>query len=172
MSLSRRTLVTTAAALPALAVPAVAAAIEQQNHPDAKLIALGEQYERLLPTFWERTDDFNSACNAAHALAYERIGVDPSAKLTSEQREVWCEELKASEREMGVAAATDRYDVVARQHDAMVDKIIATPAHTVKGLRAKALAAMQWNDNLWDDDDLRSRTLRDLIEAVFAVTDV
>jgi hypothetical protein len=45
-TLSRRHLVTAAAALPALAVPAFAA-----DHPDAELIALGDELQRLWPGY-------------------------------------------------------------------------------------------------------------------------
>ena len=43
--ISRRSIVASAAALPALAVPAVT----QINNPDAKLIALGERLKVLMP---------------------------------------------------------------------------------------------------------------------------
>ena len=46
-NLSRRHLVTTAAALPALAVPALASDATGPNHPDADLIALGIAFDEV-----------------------------------------------------------------------------------------------------------------------------
>jgi hypothetical protein len=50
-TLSRRHLVTTAAVLPALAIPALASEAIGPNHPDAELIALGDELQRLSPGY-------------------------------------------------------------------------------------------------------------------------
>jgi broad specificity phosphatase PhoE len=47
-NLSRRHLVTTAAALPALAMPAVTSDATGPNHPDAKLLRLGAEFEAII----------------------------------------------------------------------------------------------------------------------------
>jgi hypothetical protein len=60
-NLSRRHLVTTAAALPALAVPGLAAEAIGPNHPDAELIALGDELLRLWPEFLAARDAFNES---------------------------------------------------------------------------------------------------------------
>jgi hypothetical protein len=50
-NLSRRHLVTSAAALPALALPAFASEAIGPNHPDAELIALGDELRRVWPEY-------------------------------------------------------------------------------------------------------------------------
>jgi hypothetical protein len=47
-NLSRRHLVTTAAALPALALPAFASEANGPNHPDAELLRLGTELEAVI----------------------------------------------------------------------------------------------------------------------------
>jgi len=60
-NLSRRHLVTTAAALPALAVPALASDVIGPNHPEAELIALGDELLSLWPEFVAARDAFNES---------------------------------------------------------------------------------------------------------------
>jgi hypothetical protein len=51
--LSRRTLVTTVAALPVLAMPALASDAIGPNHPDAELLRLGVELEALIVEWHE-----------------------------------------------------------------------------------------------------------------------
>jgi hypothetical protein len=128
-NLSRRHLVTTAAALPALAVPAFAA-----NHPDAELIALGDELLKVWPEYRDAFQAF-----------------DPS---------------DATERQTFVA--------IDFRHDALARKIMAIPAHTVAGLRAKAMVAIHGASHFWhesySDADWDHLTVRALIEAVCKLT--
>ncbi len=72
--LSRRSLVTSAAALPALAVPAAVAEAIGPNHPDAELLRLGvEAIDRV------QNDKWNAACAAAGLLTPD---IDPDAGPT------------------------------------------------------------------------------------------
>jgi hypothetical protein len=61
-NLSRRHLVTAAAALPALALPALASDAIGSNHPDAELIALGDELLSLWPEFVTARDAYNESC--------------------------------------------------------------------------------------------------------------
>jgi hypothetical protein len=60
-TLSRRHLVTTAAALPALAIPALASDASGSNHAEAELIALGDELLSLWPEFVAARDAFNES---------------------------------------------------------------------------------------------------------------
>ena len=87
-ALSRRSLVTTAAALPALAVPAVAVAVD---HPDAWLIALGKELADLLPVYNAALDELDEANDRSQQLAGERTGFDyPNNNNTRTLRRIFC----------------------------------------------------------------------------------
>jgi hypothetical protein len=88
--LSRRSLVTSAAALPVLAVPAAAIATPD---PDSRLIALGEAYASLVPLQQAAQEEFNERCRLAEDLAWQRLGFETKPENCSpELRERWCQE--------------------------------------------------------------------------------
>jgi hypothetical protein len=65
-NLSRRTLVTSAATMPALAVPAFALDAVAPNHPDTELLRRGAKLERV-----ERVWFAQRALEQKHSRAYE-----------------------------------------------------------------------------------------------------
>jgi hypothetical protein len=77
--LSRRHLVTTVAALPALAVPAFASDVGDPNHPDAELLRLGVELDRvgkdwLAQRALDRREEANNVRNVDPELErWERI---------------------------------------------------------------------------------------------------
>jgi hypothetical protein len=83
-NLSRRHLVTTAAALPALAVPALAVALAAIPAPataipepvDAQLIELGERLEPLLIQRFDLFLQWAPLMSAAHRTVEEKFGED------------------------------------------------------------------------------------------------
>jgi hypothetical protein len=126
LEISRRTIIAAAAApvmLPALAVPALAA-----DHPDAELIALANELQKVWP-------EYRDASRTWYPSEFKALDV---------------------------------------RHDALARKIMATPAHTVAGLRAKAMVAIHGAPEFWDkpydDADWDHLTVRSLIEAVCALT--
>jgi hypothetical protein len=87
-NLSRRHLVTTAAALPALAVPAIAD--PNGPNPDAELIALGDELLRLWPEFVAARDAFNEWCGPDGSPAETRYCTvnDELSELSGEIMEI------------------------------------------------------------------------------------
>ncbi len=138
--LSRRSLVTSAAALPALAVPAVALA----DNPDAELVRLAVQFENYRPIYGALLADYNEKAATANHLAFERADaiVPPGAQLLhAEMMRAWAE--------TGAGEASRKLSAAEIEFYAIINKIMDTPCHTIAGLRAKALVAIHVNDRLW-----------------------
>jgi hypothetical protein len=175
-NLSRRSLVTSAAALPALAVPAVAiASAGTTPHPDARLIALGEAYASLLPLYEAAQEEFNEKCGLAQDLAWQRLGFATEPDFCSpELRERWCQENEKTGKEQNVDALFEKLESVNWQIDPIAREIRDTPALTTAGLRAKAIDAVFLSRQLWEksarDLDWDQSALRSLLEAVCTLT--
>jgi hypothetical protein len=175
-NLSRRSLVTSAAALPALAVPAVAvASVGTAPHPDARLIALGEAYAGLLPLQEAAQEDFNERCELAQDLAWRRLGFATEPDYCSpELRERWCIENEKIGKEQNVDTLFEKLESVNWQIDPIAREIRETPVQTIAGLRAKAIDAVYLSWQLWEksarDLDWDQRALRSLLEAVCTLT--
>jgi hypothetical protein len=173
--LSRRSLVASAAALPALAVPAVAASVGTTPHPDARLIALGEAYASLVPLQEAAQEVFNDRCWLAEDLAWQRLGFETKPDYCSpELRERWCVEYEKTGKEQNVEALFQKLESVNWQIDPIAREIRDTPAQTIAGLRAKAIDAIFLSWQLWEkstpDLDWEQRALRSLLEAVCTLT--
>ncbi|HTE78527.1 MAG TPA: hypothetical protein VK653_17570 [Xanthobacteraceae bacterium] len=72
------------------------------------------------------------------------------------------------------ATARDRYYALDRQTAELAKKIMASPVHTLVGLRVKAMVAIHAPGDCWDEpfDDLDwdKKGIRALVEAVCSVT--
>jgi hypothetical protein len=162
--LSRRSLVASAAALPALAVPAVAVAAElDRHHPDAELIKLAEAYERLVRVRAPLLADYNERWLAAINSLKGRDLTGP--EYEAEMSRLWVES--------GSEKAHEKVEPLDDQLYDLALKIIDAPVHTVAGLRAKVVLVLDTEAPLWDgppeDLDWDKRALRNLIEAVCSV---
>jgi hypothetical protein len=125
MSISRRSLVTTAAALPALAVPAVAA-----DDNTADLLRLADEVKAA----WEQ---FGDACDAlgvteAKVAKWRKSNPLPDDDAGFTMWEAACKrECDHTEAKAGEEAASDKLS------DA-IERMCNTPARTIRGLIAKA----------------------------------
>ncbi len=167
--LSRRSLVSSAVALPALAVPGVAIA----DNPDAELVRLGEQFEGYQSSYKALLADYNEKADAANRLAFERMDAADLPQSAPERNIRFAAEMDRAWTETGATEADRKFSAVGVPHDSIREKIMETPCHTVAGLRAKALVAIDQYDALWreqkDDLDWNKRVIRELIEGVCAV---
>jgi hypothetical protein len=163
-ALSRRSLVTSAAALPALAVPAVAVAAASTasvGHPDAELIKLGEAYERLALIRAPLVEEYNDKWGEGIAAAKEFSEIH-GQEFSEECSRMWIES--------GAAKANDALKPVDEEMEALAIKILTFPAYTIAGLRAKATLVVDVYSGLWgepfEDLDWDKKNLRVLIEAI------
>ncbi len=125
--LNRRTALTTIATLPALAVPAIAAA-----NPDAELLELGLQFDRI-------ELEYNSAweCENPRWEAKERAMNEWPRGLTNEQ---FLEMDKKLSAEIDVQLGPRHWrepDYITEDMDAPMSRIMALPASTLAGLRSR-----------------------------------
>ena len=133
-NLSRRSIVASAAALPSLALPAVAVAAElDRHHPDAELIKLAEAYERLVRVRAPLLADYNERWDNTIDLVKERIG-----NVAEPERSKRYEELM---ERLWVETGSDKaHEKIESFDDQLYDlalKIMDTSVHTAAGLRAK-----------------------------------
>jgi hypothetical protein len=175
--LSRRSLVTSAAALPALAVPALAATTDLSGNLDAELVRMGQELLRLQSAYEASIVELNEKGDPAAALARERIGPPDPAGSTKERSDLFAAELEKAYKEAGADVTEDNCDILCGQTGRLAEKIMAIPAYTVAGLRAKTIAAVQccehsfWN-RPFDDLDWEEKGARSLIEAACLLTGV
>src|SRR5690242_17900153 len=106
--LSRRSLVSSAAALPALAVPAVAFA----DNPDAELVRLGEQFEGYQSSYRALLADYNEKARAADDLAFERMRAANLPRTAPERDMRFAAELQRAWAETGATEAHRKFCVV------------------------------------------------------------
>jgi hypothetical protein len=143
-NLSRRHLVTTAAALPALAGPAIALAaipaptIAIPNPIDAQLIELGSQFEALLVQFFDCWFEWAPLMRAAHAAVEEKYGAQGWG-LNKAANRFFSRTLSKN----GCGKVADRMDALGDEMYSLADEIKETPAFHIGSLRAKALV-MLW----------------------------
>jgi hypothetical protein len=170
--LSRRTLVASAAALPALAVPALASA----DNPDAELLRLGAQ---LVPLEQERAVQMASDREkraAVHAEVYRRTGIatrDAPCPIKDHpaywdvrrqvSEEIWGP--NSDDEDENGAPAWDRF------HDRfcpILAAILESRPKTTDGLKIQARAAALAAAQLWDGNSPPDTHEKDFIEAACA----
>jgi hypothetical protein len=159
--LSRRSLVATAAVLPALAAPAAAANLIDGNSFDAELLRLGAEFEKIEQEWlvWRAVERKR---RAAHTAACERAGLprrdfaDFSSydewRAYNEKR--WAVPYEGKDQE---EAETDEHgvdvvmgDLCARKNK-LIDAIMSHEPTTVAGLTVMARAVMMHSVEWWDD---------------------
>jgi hypothetical protein len=170
--LSRRTLVASAAALPALAVPALAAV----DNPDAELLRLGAE---LVPLEQERAVQMASDREkraAVHAEVYRRTGIafhdaprpvqDNPAYWDVRRQvldEIWGP--NSDDEDESGATAWDRF------HDRfcpILAAILESRPKKADGLKIQARAAALAASQLWDGNSPPDTHEKDFIEAACA----
>jgi hypothetical protein len=167
--LSRRNLVAGAAALPALAVPAVASF--SPDHPDAKLLRLAPELEVIAQELEAAneaarkiSEEWDAACDRAGLLP--EIWWPEAQALGMSDSEWWKEHQTRHEKRNAIphgdADQTDAdgittiWDKLNGRLNPLVDKILAMRATTVDGLRVQAHAVATASPELFDDcDDCR-----------------
>jgi hypothetical protein len=156
-NLSRRTIVASAAALPALAVPAVASF--NPDHPDAELLRLGVRLEaagRHRDALEVRID----RSIAEHKAACVRAGIPTklewpeAAAQGMSEKEWWDHHDKQMTARNAIpysrdwVAVCDEHDAVMDQVNLLADEILDLTATTVDGLRVQA-RALDWTLPDW-----------------------
>jgi len=173
--LNRRTLVSNAAALPALAVPALASF--SPNHPDAELLRLAVQLEavgREVAAECERgnkhSKEFDAACERAGLPNISWVdwpggnGEDQYEKYYAYQRKRG--DLAPPFDEEEDENGNTKMDRLMDRQWPIVDEIMAAQPKTLDGLRVEARALALAVPQLWDNYDSTPTEL-DFIGAVF-----
>jgi hypothetical protein len=133
---------------------------------------LGEAYARLWPDLIAARDAFNETAGSADELAWQRLGYQsaPEGRCPRELRTLWLEERDKTGNELGSDVLWEKLNAIDWKLDPIAWQIMATPARSLAGLRAKAILAVRINADLWeepfDDLDWDKKTIRSLIEAV------
>jgi hypothetical protein len=133
---SRRAVLAGAAALPTLAIPAMA------GYPDAKLIALGERFERLYLEYIDVMFQWAPLLRAAHAEVREKLNFVEWADLPEKQNRAAARLLWQIAERNGECAASDRMSAKGDDLIPLAEAINAAPASSIGGLRAKALVVL------------------------------
>src|ERR1022692_1932251 len=158
--LSRRTLVTSAAALPALAVPALASNatdLHDPNHPDAELLRLGVQLEALIVD-WHAQGAIDADHYAARMAACEAAGL-PSSKLESlpeDERRAYQDKriavmsaLHLDDDDINEAGGSIAWNDIHGRMWPLIDVIFDHKAQSVAGLAMLARAVSLSHEELW-----------------------
>ena len=155
--LSRRTLVTSTAALPALALPAFASEPVGPDHPDAELLRLGAQLERV-EAEWLARCAVDRKRRTAHEAACIAAGL-PKIPFDTTDEYIAYEKKRDSvsyEGKEAEAAETDEHgvdvvwdDILDRMFD-LIDKIMEQAPQTVAGLAVQARSTVMDNAEWWD----------------------
>jgi hypothetical protein len=179
-SLSRRSLVTSAAALPALAVPAVAVAPVEQ---DADLQRLGKELEALIVE-WHAQRLIDARICAGWETACVQAGLPRlEQQWTLDQHDEWLEHAEKRQAIRGPFAdyedadTNERGESIAwnRIHGVMfplIDDILSRQATTIAGLAVQARAiTLNWSER-WGNEYQSDDTLRIFMERVCAFAGV
>lgn len=147
----------------------------RRQQDDAKLIALGRQLEEIQERLKSVRAEHSRLSAEAYGYAYQMTGLEPdSPKLYGDERFVAA--LKKMEERTGFNACEERLQALHRELDPIMKKITRTPATSLAGLRVKTAAAIEANDDLWDeplaDLDYDKEAMRSLIEAACTITGI
>ena len=146
---TRRAALDAFAAVPALAIPAVAAAAVATPGDDVELIALAAEIQRLcalgVEIYAKRVDPFNETF---YGLVHSTSGVSRAT----------LDEAFAYSRKVGREAAIKERNEIDSQADRLWDRMMAIPAATQAGRAAKVRALLahvcpEWRGPAADVDD-------------------
>jgi hypothetical protein len=156
--LSRRTLVSSAAALPALTVPALALA----GNPDAELLRLGAQLAVLEQERAAQMAKDRAEQDLVEAEVEKRTGIAlcDAPELTYENRETgyWelrdraCKELSGLNPDDEDENGRSKWDRVHSRLFPILNAILALRASTAEGLKVQARAIVLAASDLWDGE--------------------
>jgi hypothetical protein len=175
-SFSRRGIISAAGAVAASAAVSMPSALAA-DHPDAKLIELGQQLDPIV----RRIESGREKIKKIHSQGYDerfdalRAEWRRRCEAGNPDDTDWMSRIDDLQREYGMdvllSAADDNYDAL----DPILNAIIEIPAVTVAGLavKARATAAVTRGSERWDDDDpdLDVLHLRSLIQAVLSLAE-
>ena len=172
--LSRRALVTSAATLPALAVPAFAADVIGPNHPDAELLRLGAELDHIIAEWHAQRAIDKANCDLRDA-ACETAGLSDIEFGTMPDDE-W---LAYKEKRLAVRRAcvnsgddVNVWDDIHGRMWPMIDAIIERKAQTLAGFAVQARAISLSYSELWDGGEGEGNHYRPFIEAACAFAGV
>lgn len=134
--MTRRALIKAAPAAVVAGLPA----LTLEKYPDAELLALGEPYEQTFATI--------KTLGSAYARAEEQFFAQRRASHLDEH---------ALRMMTGVDRAEDAYHRALDRGDLVIDRIVDTPARTIRGVSFKAMVSRR-----------ECNSLPDLIESIVA----
>jgi hypothetical protein len=177
---SRRAILVGAASLSALALPTIAATTPAlpalAASPDAKLIALGERYEKLFRDYMNSTFQWAPLMRSAHAEVREKFKFAEWRDLPDKQNRKASRLLSQITKRNGCNTASDRMSVLADEMYPLAVAINDAPASSLGGLRAKALVVLREVQPVFADHDGELHfpddggATRSLFDAVAALT--
>jgi hypothetical protein len=111
-------------------------------HPDAKLLALGIEYERLLAIEEPLSEESERLWNAADRLRYEKLGIDPDdheahGAALNERHSEWKEAREIADEEVGYHKAWKKMDRASSKTARVGKKILKIAPATMAGLLAR-----------------------------------
>jgi hypothetical protein len=182
-TLSRRHLVTTAAALPALALPALASDAIGPNHPDAELLRLGAEFDAIIVE-WRAQRAIDEKQSAAIGAALEAAGLadinhgslpDDEFCAYLAKRDAVTGPIYRARGDVNEAGESIAWNDIHGRMWPMIDAIMAHKPHTLAGLGVLARAftldhAEQWEPDA--DDGLHHRTFMEAVCAFAGVVPV
>ena len=184
--LSRRSLVTSAAALPALAVSALASDAIGPNHPDAELLRLGSELEALIVDWHaqQRTDaarrELRGAVCVKAGLPRIKYGSIPDDEYDAyeEKREAVLGSLSSwADPDTNEHGKSMAWNNIHDRQFPLIDAIMALKPHTLAGLAVIARAftlfhSEQWEPAINSDDPQHRRAFMESVCAVVGVVPV
>ena len=165
-TLSRRHLVTTAATLPALAVPAFASEAIGPDHPDAELLRLGVELESLIVDWHAQQEidrqewaDVDAALEAAGLPDIDRGSLpDDEYRAYQMKRATATDSILINSSDLDENGLSIAWTGIHGRQYPLIDTIMAIKPHTLAGLAVVARAftlhhAEQWEPAVADDDE-------------------
>jgi hypothetical protein len=181
--LNRRNALTAVASLPVMAVPAT---ITAAGSPDAELLALGREFDRLAQEWVaQRAIDsvrraaFEVACERATGIAVRDAPVRAEADDRGELIGYWklrSDFVTKHSDDPKVTAehiqTEDAWDHIHGHLYPLVEDILSRKAHTIAGLRLQARAVSAVEFELWDSEEPDKFHEKEFIRAVCAFAGV
>ena len=123
-------------------------------HPDAKLLALGIEYERLLAIEEPLSEESKRLWNAADRLRYEKLGIDPEDKearfaALDDRHSEWNEAREVADKELGYHKAWKKMDRASSKTARVGKKILKIAPATTAGLLAR-IRVIETHDEILD----------------------
>jgi hypothetical protein len=140
---TRRAILAGAAMLPALAIPAIAAALPAVAPNDTDLIELGARYEKLFLDYTNSIFQWAPLMRSAHAEVREKFKFAEWHDLPDKQNRKASRLLSQITKRNGCNIASDRMSVLADEMYPLAVAINDAPASSLGGLRAKALVVLR-----------------------------